>query len=81
MKSLFYFGIQVTTLALASVLTAWAGPGAHGPNGEHLDQAPSSSVGGLARMPDGSVNVPKLAQRRMELRTQLAPESPVRPTR
>jgi len=25
-------------------------------------------------MPDGSVNVPKLAQRRMELRTQIAPE-------
>ena len=61
MKSLYSFGTQVATLVLASCLSAWAGPGAHGPNGEHLDQAPTSSVGGLARMPDGSVNVPKLA--------------------
>ena len=75
MKSLSSFGTLLATLALASCLSARAGPGAHGPNGEHLDQAPSSSVGGLARMPDGSVNVPKLAQRRMELRTQLAPET------
>ena len=47
-----------------------AGPGAHGPNGEHLD-APSTVVNasGLARLPDGSVNVPKIAQRRMGIRT------------
>ena len=75
MKRLSYFGIQVATLALASFLSAWAGPGAHGPNGEHLDQESSSTSGGLARLPDGSVNVPKLAQRRMGLRTQIAPES------
>ena len=55
---------------------AHAGPGAHGPNGEHLD-APGAPVNasGLARLPDGSVNVPKLAQRRMAIRTVLAPES------
>ena len=54
----------------------FAGPGAHGPNGEHLD-APGAAVNasGLARLPDGSVNVPKLAQRRMAIRTLLAPES------
>jgi len=53
-----------------------AGPGAHGPNGEHLD-APGSAVNasGLARLPDGSVNVPKAAQRRMAIRTVLALES------
>ena len=53
---------------------AHAGPGAHGPNGEHLD-APGAPVNasGLARLPDGSVNVPKLAQRRMAIRTVLAP--------
>ena len=53
-----------------------AAPGAHGPNGEHLD-APGAAVNasGLARLPDGSVNVPKLAQRRMAIRTVLAPES------
>ena len=53
-----------------------AGPGAQGPNGEHLD-APGSAVNasGLARLPDGSVNVPKAAQRRMAIRTVLALES------
>ena len=53
-----------------------AAPGAHGPNGEHLD-VPGAAVNasGLARLPDGSVNVPKLAQRRMAIRTVLAPES------
>lgn len=73
-----------TSVALALVLAAAmlpvavtrAAPGAHGPNGEHLD-APGAAVNasGLARLPDGSVNVPKLAQRRMAIRTVLAPES------
>jgi RND family efflux transporter MFP subunit len=62
-------------LALATSSLAWAGPGAHGPNGEHLDQAAAPTSNGLARLPDGSVNVSKLAQRRMGLRTQLAPEA------
>lgn len=70
----------VATVALAVGLfglsPANASPGAHGPNGEHLD-TPGSAVNasGLARLPDGSVNVPKLAQRRMAIRTVLAPES------
>ena len=53
-----------------------ASPGAHGPNGEHLD-APGAAgnASGLARLPDGSVNVPKIAQRRMAIRTVLAPAS------
>ena len=46
-----------------------ASPGAHGPNGEHLDGQTTVAAGGLARLPDGSVNVPKLAQRRMGVRT------------
>jgi hypothetical protein len=69
---------SATALA-ASVLCAsptLAAPGAHGPNGEHLD-APGAAVNasGLARLPDGSVNVPKIAQRRMAICTVLAPES------
>jgi membrane fusion protein, heavy metal efflux system len=58
------------------VSVACAAPGAHGPNGEHLD-APGAAVNasGLARLPDGSVNVPKAAQRRMGIRTVLAPGS------
>jgi cobalt-zinc-cadmium efflux system membrane fusion protein len=57
---------------LALSTASFAGPGAHGPNGEHLD-APGAPVNasGLARLPDGSVNVPKLAQRRMGIRTAM----------
>jgi len=51
-----------------------ASPGAHGPNGEHLDGQANATAGGLARLPDGSVNVPKLAQRRMGVRTLMAKE-------
>ncbi|GGY55268.1 efflux RND transporter periplasmic adaptor subunit [Pseudoduganella albidiflava] len=51
-----------------------ASPGAHGPNGEHLDGQATTSASGLARLPDGSVNVPKLAQRRMVIRTVKAVE-------
>jgi cobalt-zinc-cadmium efflux system membrane fusion protein len=70
-------GIVVTLLAgVLCSLPVHAGPGAHGPNGEHLDApAPVANPNGLARLPDGSVNVPKLAQRRMAIRTVLAPES------
>jgi len=61
---------------LASLLAASpalrADPGAHGPSGEHLAGANAPGPSGLARLPDGSVNVPKLAQRRMQLRTVIA---------
>lgn len=55
-------------------IPALASPGAHGPNGEHLDSQATGTSGGLARLPDGSVNVPKLAQRRMAIRTIMAQE-------
>jgi membrane fusion protein, heavy metal efflux system len=58
-------------------LAALAAPGAHGPSGEHLDAGGPANASGLARLSDGSVNVPKLAQRRMEIRTVLAPEAEV----
>lgn len=66
----------VGALTLVGFSPALAGPGAHGPNGEHLDP-PVAAVNpsGLARLPDGSVNVPKPAQRRMAIRTVLAPMS------
>jgi cobalt-zinc-cadmium efflux system membrane fusion protein len=71
-------GLLVAALMawMLMVSLAYAAPGAHGPNGEHLD-APGAVVNasGLARLPDGSINVPKLAQRRMAIRTVLAPES------
>ena len=68
-------GLWLTALLLIAT-QAGAGPGAHGPNGEHLDApGPAVNASGLARLPDGSVNVPKTAQRRMAIRTVLAPES------
>lgn len=66
------FAALVLSVALSPV---HASPGAHGPNGEHLDLAPAPNAAGLARLPDGSVQVPKLAQRRMGLRTLIASES------
>ena len=70
MKTTHFFLAAVLVAALG---TAQAGPGAHGPNGEHLDApAGSSSASGLARLPDGSVTIPKTAQRRMAIRTVLA---------
>ncbi len=64
----------MTSMLLVSLVHA--APGAHGPDGEHL-AAPgaAASPSGLARLPDGSVNVPKTAQRRMAIRTVLAPLS------
>ena len=63
-------------VGLLCMRLADAAPGAHGPGGEHLD-APGGTVNasGLARLPDGSVNVPKAAQRRMGIRTVLSVES------
>jgi hypothetical protein len=71
----FVFRFHLASLTLAALSLAWAGPGAHGPNGEHLDEVAAPSSSALARLPDGSVTVSKLAQRRMGLRTQLAPEA------
>jgi multidrug efflux pump subunit AcrA (membrane-fusion protein) len=60
----------------ASLLSAavQAAPGAHGPNGEHLDAPASGKATGLARLPDGSVNMPKQVQRRLSIRTIMAHE-------
>lgn len=63
---------MLTLLSFLPILPAQAGPGAHGPNGEHLDTPATGNVSGLARLADGSVNVPKLAQRRMAIRTVVA---------
>lgn len=74
-----FIGLMALLMLLPAgpqALNVHAAPGAHGPGGEHLD-APGGTVGGngLARLADGSVNVPKAAQRRMGIRTILAPES------
>ncbi len=62
--------------AMLAAPAAHAAPGAHGPDGEHLDApAAGGSPAGLSRLPDGSVNVPKAAQRRMGILTTLSLES------
>ncbi|WP_423199158.1 MULTISPECIES: efflux RND transporter periplasmic adaptor subunit [unclassified Cupriavidus] len=61
--------ITVSVLIAGHTMHAAAAPGAHGPGGEHLDTSTASTGSGLARLPDGSVQVPKLAQRRMGIRT------------
>lgn len=63
--------LSLIALAFSGALAA---PGAHGPNGEHLDAPGPTTSSGLARLPDGSVNMPMLAQRRLGLRTVIAVE-------
>ncbi len=66
----------VLLLGCAALGEALAAPGAHGPGGEHLDAATGATgTAGLARLPDGSVQVPMLAQRRLGMRTVLALET------
>lgn len=64
--SAFFLLLPLATAGMAS-------PGAHGPNGEHLDAAATTSVIGLRRLPDGSLHVPVRSQRLMQIRTLLAP--------
>lgn len=71
--ALVVLAVFVALLALfGAARTVSAAPGAHGPDGQHLDApAAGPSAAGLARLPDGSVQVPKLAQRRMGIRTSM----------
>ncbi|RQO34108.1 hypothetical protein DBR37_12915 [Herminiimonas sp. KBW02] len=64
------FFICTSLLALSAYASNTdAAPGSHGPNGEHLDAPASGSSSGLARLPDGSVNISKQVQRRLAIRT------------
>lgn len=51
-------------MALLAASPAWAGPG-H----DHGDAAPTATAGAPKRLPDGSVSLPKSAQRQLEVRT------------
>lgn len=70
MSARLLHGLLAAALLATGPVTA--GPGAHGPNGEHLDSIAPLAADALARRADGSVNVPMPAQRRWALRTQLA---------
>lgn len=65
----------VLLLSALLALPVLAGPGAHGPNGEHLDAGGAATGSGLGRLPDGSVHIPKFVQRRLAIRTVIAPET------
>jgi len=69
MSNTFARYLLVVMVGLANASPTLASPGAHGPNGEHVDAPPSAIASGLARLPDGSISVPKPAQRRLGLRT------------
>ncbi len=56
-------------LALGATLTAWAGEG-H----DHGEAPAAGNSNGPSRLPDGSVFLPKPAQRQLSLRTQLTEE-------
>ncbi|QTH63626.1 efflux RND transporter periplasmic adaptor subunit [Psychrosphaera ytuae] len=60
----------LTTTLFSSALIA--SPGAHGPNGEHLDQKASKTNGQLGRQDDGSVLMPMKHQALLKIRTQFA---------
>jgi biotin carboxyl carrier protein len=72
-KNAFCVGAALVVIVFFG--SAVAAPGAHGPSGEHLDAPAAATASGLARLPDGSVNVPKSAQRRMAIRTVLGEEA------
>jgi cobalt-zinc-cadmium efflux system membrane fusion protein len=63
--------------ALCIVPFAQAAPGAHGPDGEHLaaPDAGANAGAALARLPDGSIQASKRAQRRMTIRTVMTQDA------
>jgi cobalt-zinc-cadmium efflux system membrane fusion protein len=64
---------RAAAIGVAMLAGSIATVDAHGPDGDH-DHAPQTgAVATLMRLPDGSVAVPKSAQRRMSVRTVLAP--------
>lgn len=65
------------SLSLCS-LSVLASPGAHGPNGEHLDQKPNKVEGALGKQADGSVIMPMKHQALLNVRTQFVRESEVK---
>ncbi|WP_348772457.1 efflux RND transporter periplasmic adaptor subunit [Pseudoalteromonas luteoviolacea] len=56
-------------------LTILASPGAHGPNGEHLEQKQNKASGDLGRQADGSVRMPMKHQALLGIRTQFVVET------
>lgn len=66
-----FFKLILLTVSLFST-TLIASPGAHGPNGEHLDQNSNKGNGELGRQADGSILMPMKHQALLNIRTQFA---------
>lgn len=68
---------RVSLLLSLSLLSSslFASPGAHGPNGEHLDQNTNKVAGGPGRQADGSVIMPMKHQALLNITTQFVVES------
>lgn len=63
--------VLVGFMSLATV----ASPGAHGPNGEHLDQKTNKTAADLGRQSDGSVLMPMKHQALLNIQTQFVSET------
>lgn len=68
-KSFVFFCSLLTSQVLH------ASPGAHGPNGEHLDQQAQKTDGSLGKQADGSVIMPMKHQAMLGIRTQFVSSS------
>ncbi|GAB5381588.1 MAG: hypothetical protein Alis3KO_07880 [Aliiglaciecola sp.] len=69
-----FLSLSLLSASLISA-TLFASPGAHGPNGEHLDQKASKGNGEFGRQADGSVLMPMKHQALLNIRTQFAEAS------
>lgn len=67
--------LLASLLSLSVCSSVLASPGAHGPNGEHLDQKPKKAEGSLGKQADGSVLIPMKHQALLNIKTQFVTES------
>lgn len=65
------FALSLLSVSLVSKALL-ASPGAHGPNGEHIDQKSNKGNGALGRQADGSVLMPMKHQALLNIRTEFA---------
>jgi cobalt-zinc-cadmium efflux system membrane fusion protein len=71
LKPSIFLSLSLLSVSLVSA-TLLASPGAHGPNGEHLDQNLNKGSGELGRQADGSVLMPMKHQALLSIRTEFA---------
>ncbi|CCQ10939.1 conserved hypothetical secreted protein [Pseudoalteromonas luteoviolacea B = ATCC 29581] len=69
--------IVLFSIAMLSAFNLFASPGAHGPNGEHLDQTAKASDSTLGKQADGSVIMPMKHQAMLGIKTEFVTVSKV----